>query len=90
MSAVLEATATRRFLVGTAVPYDRGTRLYDDASKGVIEERFDDRSWRSLDPGGEVIPLLVHHDASRPIGRITRVRHEPEGLRVEARLGRVP
>ena len=71
------------------MPYNRATTLYDDAARGVIVETFDERSWRPIDVG-DVIPLLVHHDASRPIGRITRVRHSDDGLRVEARLAASP
>ncbi len=90
MSTVtVEATPTRRYLFGVAVPYHRATTVWDDTTRGVIVETFDENSWRTIDVG-EVIPLLVHHDASRPIGRITRVRHGPDGLRVEARLAASP
>lgn len=90
MTATIEAPPTRRYLFGIAVPYNQATTLWDDASRGVITETFDERSWRNIDVGGEFVPLLIHHDSARPIGRVTRARHSPDGLRIEARLAASP
>jgi HK97 family phage prohead protease len=37
-----------------------------------------------MTPIARVLPLLLYHNAERPVGRIDEVRQEPEGIEIEA------
>lgn len=87
----VEIEAGARILRGTLIPFDEPTVVGDPAPDGsgviVVREVFD-RDSIELPPTGSkrLIPLLIHHDPSRPIGRIERLWRDEHGLQIEARL----
>jgi HK97 family phage prohead protease len=83
---VVAVEASAKIVRGLAVPFNRPALVADlrDDAKGyeISREVFDDLSL--LMPAD--LPLLIHHDETRPVGRITRTWSSDAGLEVEGEL----
>jgi HK97 family phage prohead protease len=85
----IRADGTGRTVAGIVVPYDTvarvsdGGRPYDEAhQRGSFAKAIADR--------GDRVPLMLHHDRTRPIGKATLLREDAAGLYGEFAVSNIP
>lgn len=74
-----------RYLTGLAVPFGQAAPV-SDPDVGAMQELFQPGALIVGDLIERMVPLLAHHDTTRPIGRVCRAWESEHGLQVEARL----
>lgn len=78
-----------RTIVGVAVPWDQPATVSDNGRTSYVEQFARGAFARSIAERGARIPFLAHHQRqAMPLGKVTLLREDPQGLYMEARVSK--